>query len=152
MKQAALIAAAVLVAAVLGALWEHGRAADQAAQDRIELLAHHVKTVDSIYTTDTLYFQRTLKVERAVHDTVLLHLTDTVWVKRYIAAADTAISACTEALHSCELRVAQRDSIIALYKAMKPSRISLGVQATCGVGLAARADCVVGAGVSWRVF
>jgi hypothetical protein len=151
MKQSLFIVIALALAAGLGALWMHSRDGDREALDKIDLLNHRIVVKDTQYHTDTLYFDRKLKVEVALHDTVIKHLTDTVLVSRYIAAAETTIAACRSVVLTCEQRVAQRDSLIRLYKSLKPSRISLGIQATCGIGLAARADCVLGIGGSWAI-
>ena len=152
MKQYLWVLAALIAAAIAGAAAMRGYTKDHEAEDKILLLDHHIKTTDSIHVVDSLYFTRILKVEVAKHDTVLKHLADTVLVSRYIALQDSTIKACQSVVLDCEKRVAQRDSIIKIYKSLRPSRFSLGVQATCGLGLAARADCVIGGGVSFRIF
>ena len=151
MKQGLWIVLALVVAAILGALWMRGIVKNREAQDYITLLEHRVKATDTVYRIDTLYFTRTLKVEVAKRDTVLKHLTDTVLVKQFIAAADTAIRACQSVVLTCEQRVAQRDSIIKAYQSLKPSRISIGIQGTCGYGIKGR-DCLVGLGASFKLW
>jgi hypothetical protein len=151
LRQAAFIVIALALAAGLGALWMHSRDGDREALDKIDLLNHRIVVKDTQYHTDTLYFDRKLKVEVALHDTVVKHLTDTVLVRAYIAAAETTIAACQSVVLTCEQRVAQRDSLIRLYKSLKPSRISLGIQATCGYGLGGKGTCVIGLGGSFAL-
>jgi hypothetical protein len=151
LRQAVYIVIALALAAGLGALWMHSRDGDREALDKIDLLNHRVRITDTLFRTDSLYFERKLKVAVGKRDTVMLHLTDTILVKAYIAASDTAIRACQSVVLDCSTRVAQRDSIIALYKTLKPSRISLGIQATCGYGLGGKGTCVIGLGGSFAL-
>ena len=69
-----------------------------------------VRRVDSVYTRDTVTLRTVLKRYVTLRDTINVH--DTTQVIRTIAAADTAILACREALQTCEQRVAARDSLI----------------------------------------
>jgi hypothetical protein len=131
------------------AVWQYDKA--NQADRELQLLRHSVAHTDSIYRTDTLYFTRKLKVAVAMHDTVIKHLTDTILVKQFIAAQDTAIQACQSVVLTCEQRVAQRDSIIKLYKSLKPARIGIGLIGGCGYGVKG-GDCIVGVGGYLRIF
>jgi hypothetical protein len=143
-----LLAVAVIGGAV--AMKQYDETAE--AREHLQLLAHHVVTTDTIFRTDSLYFTRKLKVAAGLHDTTILHLTDTVLVKTYIAMQDTVIKACTRVVNDCAARVATRDSIIAVYRSLKPSRIGLGLAAGCGVALNGQPTCALIGGVTWRVF
>ena len=142
---------ALALALLVGAYAYKEYAATKQADRELQLLRHQVAVTDTLYRTDTLYFTRTLKVEVARRDTVLKHLTDTVLVKQFVYAADTALHACTAVIKTCEQRVAERDSIIKVYQAMKPSRFSVGLYGVCGVGVKGM-DCVAGVGGGIALF
>ena len=69
-----------------------------------------IRRVDSVYTRDTVTLRTVLKRYVTLRDTINVH--DTTQVIKTIAAADTAILACRDALQTCEQRVAARDSLI----------------------------------------
>ena len=148
----ALPIVALIIAALLGAMAYQQYAAKTQAERELQLLRHSVKHTDSVLVHDTLYFNRKLLVATTLHDTVVKHLTDTVLVARYIQATDSALKACTDVFQSCKASIAVRDSMIAVYKAMKPSRIGLGIIGGCGVGLDAKAACIIGVGGSFTLF
>jgi hypothetical protein len=140
------------VCALVAGLWVHRVDADKAAEVQIVRLTHTVHQKDSVFVHDTLVFTRTIKVPIALHDTVVKHLSDTVLVARYIAASDSALKACTDVFQSCKASIAARDSLIAAYKSLKPSRIGLGLIAGCGVGFDGKPASVIGGGVSYKVW
>ena len=72
--------------------------------------AGEIRRVDSVYTRDTVTLRTVLKRYVTLRDTINVH--DTTQVIKTIAAADTAILACRDALQTCEQRVAARDSLI----------------------------------------
>lgn len=79
------------------------------------------RRVDTVYVRDTLR----LTMWRTRLDTLRdsLTITDTVEVLRYIAVADSTIAACTDALRTCEARVAVRDErIVALERLNREMR------------------------------
>jgi hypothetical protein len=107
--------------ALVGVAWFGGcqyaenRQADAriaALTERNAYLEDRVDIVDTVYDVDTVRFTRW----RTKYDTLAdsVRITDTVWVKEMIAVADSTVAACTDALRTCEVRVAYRDSIIAV--------------------------------------
>jgi hypothetical protein len=143
----------VLAAAVAFGAWlSHEWAVRTAAEREIQMLRHSVVVRDSIYVRDTLIFNRYLKAATTLHDSITLKIHDTLFVERLVAAQDSTIKACTVVIQDCNARVASRDSLIKVYqKAMHPSRISLGIQATCGYGLGGKGTCVIGLGGSFAL-
>jgi len=115
----------VLIASALfaGAWWERRQGA---REEKVKVLTHEVKVLDSIFVHDTVTAYRTqIRYDHTrITDTLAFH--DTVWVPR--AVADNAINACTEALHDCgRLRIVN-DSLRKL-SGKKP-----GFFSRCGVG------------------
>lgn len=78
----------------------------------IATLMREARHVDSIYVTDTIRLTKWKTAYDTTRDTVLAHLTDTIRVKEYVHVADSTIAACSRVVLTCQLRVAQRDSII----------------------------------------
>jgi hypothetical protein len=81
---------------------------------KADSLAALAKGTDTVYVHDTLTltkWQTKVKIQRES-----LIVTDTVKVKEFIAVQDSTIHACTQALNTCEKRVADRDAIIANLK------------------------------------
>jgi hypothetical protein len=149
----ALVAALALLA---GILFQRDRGKTAAARTEIVRLTHEKRVVDTLIAHDTLIFTRTLKVEVAAHDTVLKHLSDTVYVLRYIAAADSTIKACTLVVSDCARRAAIDDSIIAAMKRARPSwlneHVAVGPGVACVVGAGGRVSCGIGAMASVKVW
>lgn len=115
----------VLAAMIVGLVWlamnadkraERKYGAWEAIAKRLQrdsaAKAGEIRRADSVFVVDTIRFTATRTRYERVRDTVRAHTTDTVLVDRLIAAADTAIRACTDALRSCTARVAARDSLI----------------------------------------
>jgi len=149
--------AGALVAAVALAVLGHGwyaqigenavlRSQQAATQRSLDSLAKVAIVVATVYTHDSLYLTHTVTVYTERRDTLLVHLTDTVAVIRYVQAADSVIKACSQLQLTCEQRH-QIDSATGagwhtMYlseKASKPSPIltvgKLAVAALAGFGL-----------------
>ena len=71
------------------------------------------KVLDVRYKHDSVTTVRTLTEYATTHDTITLVRHDTAVVYVEKAVADSAVNACTSLLHSCDIRLALRDSIIA---------------------------------------
>ncbi len=69
--------------------------------------------VDTVYRRDTVKLTRTIARTDSLRDTLLVHLTDTLKVREFIAAADSTIHACTEVANTCATRLALKDQEIA---------------------------------------
>lgn len=95
-----------LTTAVAGAAFYAGQQVEAGKQyDReVQVVVESIAVLDTVYKTDTLRLTRwrtrydTLVETRDIHDTV--------WVKEFIAVADTTIKLCTAALRTCEQREA----------------------------------------------
>ena len=95
-----------LATAVAGAAFYAGQQVEAGKQyDReVQVVVESIAVLDTVYKTDTLRLTRwrtrydTLVETRDIHDTV--------WVKEFIAVADTTIKLCTAALRTCEQREA----------------------------------------------
>jgi hypothetical protein len=105
------VAIAIGVAAVVGAgvyMWSGGR--DERATEKIGAGKAIVAAQTPIYQkAETLFVHDTVRLTRLVvqHDTILkeMRITDTVWVKNYIASSEATIQACKEnsgGLCSCQ--------------------------------------------------
>lgn len=113
-------------------------------QEHVTTLTHEVKVLTPIYVTDTVTAYRTrMRYDSTqIHDTVMRH--DSVFI--YKPLADTAINACSRALHDCEAIRLKNDSLTTQLSQQKRSwKDRLG----CNVGpsLLARRDGTVVAGV-----
>ena len=107
MKHPRLVVALLFVIATFIALLMRGDrrppddAALRAAQGRITILqaelAESKLSVERV--TDTVIRRVTATV--TARDTLLVHLTDTVMVREYIAATDSALSACVDLVYTC---------------------------------------------------
>lgn len=115
----AIAAGALLLTLVLWQQWRNRKTDEdigrwKAIAERLQSdsakAAAGIRRVDSVYTRDTVTLRTVLKRYVTLRDTINVH--DTTQVIRTIAAADTAILACREALQTCEQRVAARDSLI----------------------------------------
>lgn len=87
-----------------------------------EALAGARKT-DTLFRSDTVTLTKTRVAYKVLRDS--LRITDTVLVAAALDAADSTIAACTRALQTCEVRVAQRDSIISLLQAQAKTTAKL---------------------------
>ena len=94
----------------LGAARERNRVADSVIVANNSKIAH----VDTVYRVDTMRLRVAVTHTTTLRDTLFQNIHDTTVVLRYIAAADSTIQACTEALHTCEqtkaLLTEQRDA------------------------------------------
>ena len=102
------------------------------ADSTLAALRPQLAHVDTVYRVDTMRLRVAVTHTNTLRDTLVRHLHDTTVVLRYIAAADSTIHACTEALHTCEqtkaLLTEQRDAWKAKALAVptiSPSRHSL---------------------------
>ena len=91
-------------------------------------LAHTVDTLNVTVKHDSLiYVTRWQTQYKAIHDTVLMHQTDTVTVERFVQVADSTIGACNRTLAACYARgvalgrkAVLSDSIAAAWKKQAP--------------------------------
>jgi hypothetical protein len=123
LAKAQRVALAVAGAGMVAAGWlyragvahERERAAAQVARTRVAAVVETLRVVEIQYRTDTLRLTRW----RTRWDTLITerHYHDTVWVERVIAVADSTIRACTQALGTCERRVALEQQRAALFQA-----------------------------------
>jgi hypothetical protein len=88
---------------------ERARVADSALKVLGPLMAH----ADTVFRHDTVTLTRRITETTTIRDTLLKHLTDTIRVKEFIAASDSAIHACTEAVSSCAVKLRLKDQEIA---------------------------------------
>lgn len=95
-----------LATAAVGAAFYAGQRVEAGKQyDReVKVVVESLTVLDTVYRTDTLR----LTQWRTRYDTLVetRDIHDTVWVKEFIAVADTTIKLCTAALKTCEQRVA----------------------------------------------
>lgn len=135
------IALGVLVVAALW-LWQRERqsgAADRATyEERMRVLsgerdslAGRAARTDTQYVTDTAalreaaarFARRAARVDTQwLHDTIPVPVEV---VREIVASADTTIRACRAALTTCEQRVADRDSVIAVERRLRATGDSL---------------------------
>lgn len=103
-----LIAVAVL--AIVGAchsrdvaIRERGIAEERSrvADSLLTVNATELVRVDTVYRRDTLRLTHTITTTQTLRDSLLVHLTDTLTVTRYIASSDSTIAACTETVLTC---------------------------------------------------
>jgi hypothetical protein len=129
----------VLAGVALAFLWmDHSRRDDEARR-RYETA---VAKLDTVYLTDTLRLTQWRTKYTALHDT--LKISDTVWVKSFIVAADSTITACTKAVMTCEqrdllrkVRIAELERGDRLFGIKLPSRtVMLGIGVLGGFILA----------------
>jgi hypothetical protein len=106
----------LVIALVLGYGWHRERVGE--LNGKIAHLERSRQRADSTYRVEVSEM-----ANQVIHYKNLrrvIRLTDTVWVKRFVVATDSAIASCTRAVEACDHRVAIRDSIIAVLK-KKPS-------------------------------
>lgn len=80
----------------IGALREKMRVADST----LKVAKPLIKVYDTQIIHDTLKLNRVIAQLKTLHDTA--RITDTVWVKQYIAATDSLKDRCTELAHDCD--------------------------------------------------
>lgn len=85
----------------------------------------HADSLHVVVEHDTVTLRHTVTQYQTVHDTVLRHLTDTVTVKEFVQAADTAIHACQRALGDCaqETAALRAELLVANDKAVQLTRL-----------------------------
>lgn len=95
-----------LATAVAGAAFYAGQQVEAGKQyDReVQVVVESIAVLDTVYKTDTLRLTRWRTKYDTLVETRDIH--DTVWVKEFIAVADTTIKLCTAALRTCEQREA----------------------------------------------
>lgn len=76
------------------------------ADSTLTALRPQLARVDTIYRRDTIRLTRTRTHYDTLRESVIARIHDTTEVVRFVAAADTAIHACVEALHTCEAKQA----------------------------------------------
>jgi hypothetical protein len=113
---AALVA--VVGAGMLAYGWHQRKIGERDA--KIAALIHTQKQADSVYRVKISEWANEAIRYKNLRRTV--RITDTVWVKQFIVAADSTIAACGNLVESCKHRVAVRDSIIEVLKKQKPRR------------------------------
>ena len=91
----------------------HRERAERLARDSAEAVAT-VRRTDSVFFRDTVRLTSTVTRWRTVTDSLLRTDTLTVRESVLVAAGDTVIRACQQAVQSCTQRVAARDSLIAV--------------------------------------
>jgi hypothetical protein len=120
MSKAETYLAGVALALILGWWWSAEQRAEGRREEReaqaVRVVKHLIDTlrvVDREYTHDSIpvYSTITEYKNRPETLTVVVHDTAVVYVEK--AQADAAVNGCTSLLHSCDIRVALRDSIIA---------------------------------------
>jgi len=123
-----------------------------ASDSTIAALTQRARTVDTLYRTDTVHLRVAIARWDTVRQTVEHWDTARVavpaeTVKVIVRAAEQVVNACSVVVLTCEQRVAQRDSIIAVLKherpliqAQRPGRLArwrnelVGVALGVGVG------------------
>ena len=95
-----------LATAVAGTAFYAGQQVEAGKQyDReVQVVVESIAVLDTVYKTDTLRLTRWRTKYDTLVETRDIH--DTVWVKEFIAVADTTIKLCTAALRTCEQREA----------------------------------------------
>lgn len=95
-----------LATAVAGAAFYAGQQVEAGKQyDReVRVVVESITVLDTVYKTDTIRLTRWRTKYDTLVETRDIH--DTVWVKEFIAVADTTIKLCTAALRTCEQREA----------------------------------------------
>ena len=94
------------------------------------------------FRTDTIRLRQMLTRTDSLHDSVFVHLTDTVKVKEYIVAADSTIKVCRATLTDCakgwdtaKRQVSVLESQVRLLEAERPSGVGKWVRYGIAAGL-----------------
>lgn len=122
MKQLARYSHLILFAAVLVMVWLYGRSQRSQGElkERVKARETVIAAIAKQHKTDTLVFTRWKTKYDSLTDT--LQITDTVWVKQFIATADSTITTCSNALASCEALQREKDALIRDLKKRRGSR------------------------------
>ena len=117
----------VLVVLLTVAAWVYGWDARKHGELRAQYarLLEHSRQRDSVYRVEVSEMANQMLHYKNLRRTV--RITDTVWVKQFIGSADSAIAACTQALETCDQRVAIRDSQIVVLRKMTKTGKWFGV-------------------------
>jgi len=107
----------LVVLAILGGWWfaahEKAEGRREERESQAVALTHRlvdtVKKLDVRYQHDSIFTAKILTRYDTLKATLIVH--DTAYIVK--AVADSAVGACTSLLHSCDIRVALRDSVIA---------------------------------------
>lgn len=76
---------------------EHSRQADSV----LGVVTPRLAKVETLFVRDTVKVRVAINHVTVLRDTLLLHLTDTVMVKEYVARTDSVVQACTELSNDC---------------------------------------------------
>lgn len=146
-KLDAVLLAVVLALLLAGASYIAGRSRGKAEAALVQSQAHAgtikigVAKAETVFVSkvDTFHIRRTKTLP--VRDTLLKHLTDTVLVKQYVAATDTALRACSDVIISCDTIRARYASLVkqdsvtqALLRKQQPSLWDQ-IKDRCGLGV-----------------
>lgn len=121
-KEGAVVALVILLSVLwhqkTQALVREGRALEQVRVADSTLIAERPKfaKVDTLVVRDTVTVRRTIARVDSLRDTLLVHLTDTLVVKEYVARTDSALKACNELSNDC---AAFRASALTTIKALE---------------------------------
>lgn len=111
--------------------------ASQAKADTIRVAVTKAETV-FVAKADTFTRWRTKTV--TLRDTLLRHITDTVLVKQFVAASDTALHACSEVIVSCDTiraryaALAKQDSTTQQLLRKQQPGFWAELKSSCGIG------------------
>lgn len=113
-----VIMATVLWQQKTAALVREGRALERVrvADSILAIEKPIVVRLDTVVQHDTRTVTRTIARVDSLRDTLLVHLTDTLVVKEYVARTDSALKACTELSNDC---AAFRASALTAIKALE---------------------------------
>ena len=138
--------AIIVIVAVILTFWVARCTASKAAvtAERVKVLTHEIKVTDTLYVRDTIVAHRTKTRYDSVRVTDTVSRNDTVFVPR--AVADTAINACTQALHDCDRIRLLNDSLTVQLRKEKPGFWSR-IGCTVGPSVLATRDGTVKAGI-----
>jgi len=116
---------AVVALLGLGYLWYRqigasavARAAEAADRHALDSLARVAPKVDTAYVHDTIHVNHTTTVYQLQRDTLLKNIHDTVEVIRFVAAADSAVHACSVLRTDCDKRHTVDSAQAALWRGM----------------------------------
>jgi hypothetical protein len=81
-----------------------------------ESLANERRRVDTVYRADTVRLWRTIRESQTLIDTLLLSDTVTLTKRESVLVfvADSLVRQCSAVVHTCEQRVAVRDSLLSV--------------------------------------